>query len=386
MSKRLTAPYRKMVHQQLAIYRKMLRYGNILRPFQRTKPAAKAKAGLPPGTIVFVGQQRVDKVTISLLDYDEERLQEQVVENLDTLRSFVGRKSVTWINVCGVHDTAIIARIGELLDLHPLILEDIASTTQRPKIEEHDDYIFMILKMLYWSEEKHCVSAEQVSIVLGKDYVLTFQEVEGDVFELIRKRIRDTKGRIRRMGGDYLAYSLVDAIVDNYFVVMEHLGDGIDQLQEVAMAHTGPAIVQQIQRYKGEMLFLRKNVWPMREVVSSMEKLESKLLHRSLRPYLRDVYEHSIQVIDTMDALRDMVAGAQELHMTTVSNRMNDVMKTLTVIATIFIPLTFIAGIYGMNFDTMPELHWKWGYPAVWGVMVLTTLAMLAFFKRRTWL
>jgi magnesium transporter len=343
-------------------------------------------AGLPPGTVVYLGDQRVEQTQISVIDYSAGEIKEQVLTSADECQAYVGKSTVTWINVVGLHDTDLLQEIGDIFDLHPLVLEDIANTGQRPKMQDHGDYIFMALKMLYRPEDDDGVVAEQVSLVLGHNYVLTFQEVEDDVFDRVRERIRSSSGRVRDMGCDYLAYSLVDSVVDNYFTVLETLGDRIELLHDAVTARAKPETLTEIHGLKREMVYLRKCLWPLRELVDNLQSAESKLIDAKLAPYLRDVYGHTIQIIDNLESLRDMLSGTLDIYMTIVSNRMNEVMRVLTVIATIFMPLTFIAGIYGMNFEVMPELKWPLGYAMVWGIMLATAIGMTLFFKRRKWL
>ena len=343
------------------------------------------KSGLPPGSLVFMGEQRVEKVTITVLDYNERAVHERPVATPADCRPYVEKETVTWINVTGLHDTKLLSEIGEVFKIHPLILEDVLNTGQRPKFEDNNEYLFCVVKMLYRGKGDGEVVSEQVSLVLGRGYLLTFQEMEGDVFDMIRDRIRTGKGRIRKMGCDYLAYALLDAIVDNYFTVLEDIGDKIECLQDAVTERPELDTLQTMHQLKREMIFMRKNLWPIRELVSEIEKSESDLLSEGLSPYLRDVYGHTFQVIDTVEAWREMLSGALDIYMTGVSNRMNEVMKVLTVIATIFIPLTFIVGVYGMNFEHMPELRWKPGYAAVWGLMICVGIGMAVFFKRKKW-
>ena len=279
-----------------------------------------------------------------------------------------------------------IEKIGQHYDLHPLVLEDILHTGQRPKFEDIEQYLFVVLMMLRFDKENKSVISEQVSLVLGKNFVISFQENVGDVFEQIRDRIRNSKGRIRKMGSDYLMYALLDAIVDGYFAILENMGETIETLEEELVDDPSKNTLQQIHHLKREMIFLRKSVWPLRELISSLERSESKLIQQSTEAYLRDVYDHTIQVIDTVESFRDMVASMLDLYLSSLSMRMNEVMKVLTIIATIFIPLTFIAGVYGMNFHNMPELSWKYGYPVTLLVMAIISIGMLYYFKRKNWL
>lgn len=342
------------------------------------------KAGLPPGSLVYVGERETEKVTITVLDYDEKHFEEKSVENLEECLPLKDTSTVSWINVEGLHEVDIIDRIGKHFGFHPLILEDILNTEQRPKIEDFEDYVFIVAKMLYCKDRE--VDSEQVSIILGPNYVLTFQEKTGDVFDTVRKRIKENKGKIRKSGTDYLVYALIDAIVDNYFLVLEKIGENIESLEEELLEDPTPETLNTIHSLKRELIFLRKSVWPLREVINTVYKGESKLISDSTQIYLRDVYDHTIQVVDTIETFRDMVSGMLDVYLSSVSNRMNEVMKVLTIIATIFIPLTFIAGVYGMNFQYMPELGLRWAYPAVWTVMLTIGVTMLLYFRKKGWL
>ncbi len=344
------------------------------------------KAGLPPGTLVHIGEKKIDVVRITYIDYDEQNFEEKQVTNIEECFKFKDTKTVTWINIDGIHDIVLIEKLGKQFDLHPLILEDILNTDQRPKLEDFDNYLFIVLKMLSYNDEKQMVEAEQVSLVLGNNFLISFQERVGDVFEIIRDRIRNAKGRIRKMGADYLAYTLMDAIVDSYFAVLEKLGEKIESMEEQLVTDPGEKTPQQIHSLKREMIFLRKSVWPLREVISGLQRADSQLIDESTGIYLRDVYDHTIQIIDTIESSRDMVSGMLDIYLSSISNKMNAVMKVLTIIATLFIPLTFVAGIYGMNFENMPELKWRWGYACVWAVMATVAVIMLFYFRRKKWL
>ncbi|MDI6810704.1 MAG: magnesium/cobalt transporter CorA [archaeon] len=344
------------------------------------------KIGLPPGALVHIGEKKAEKVKISIIDYDEVQFQEKEAKTVEECFPFKDKPTVTWINIDGLHDVEIIEKIGKHFGLHPLLLEDILNTEQRPKMEDFEDYLFIVLKMLSYEEEAHEIQAEQVSLILGSNFVLSFQEREGDVFKFIRERIRNGKGRIRKAGADYLAYALVDAIVDHYFIILEKLGEKIESMEEELVTNPMPETLQTIHHLKRELIFLRKSVWPLREVISVLERGESALIHESTGIYLRDVYDHTIQVIDSIETFRDMVAGMLDIYLSSISNKMNEVMKVLTIIPTIFIPLTFIAGIYGMNFEYMPELGWRWGYPVVWIFIVAVVISMAVYFRRKKWL
>ena len=352
------------------------------------KPGKKrlGKIGLPPGTPVYVGDRGDEEVKISLLDYDESQFQEREIKNVEESYPFKETSAVTWINVDGIHNVENIEKIGRHFGVHSLVQEDIVHTEQRPKMEEFEDHIFVVLKMISYNEEDTKTVAEQVSFILGPKYVISFQERQGDIFDSIRERIRNFKGRIRKMGADYLAYTLLDAIVDHYFLVLEKFGERVEELENELVSNPRPEDLQEIHRLKREMIYLRRSVWPLREVINNLEKVESSLIKDSTQIYLRDVYDHTIQIIDTVETYRDMLSGMHDTYLSSVSNRMNEVMKVLTIIATIFIPLTFIAGVYGMNFQFMPELSWKWAYFVVWGIMIVVVLGMVFFFRRRKWL
>jgi magnesium transporter len=344
------------------------------------------KAGLPPGTVVHVGEKRTERAKITVLDYDEAQFHEAEVQTVGETLPFKNSPTVTWINVDGIHEVEILDQLGDSFGLHPLVVEDIANTDQRPKTEDFGDYIYVVLRMLQYEKGGEEVVTEQTSLILGESYVLSFQERPGDVFDPIRERIRSYKGRIRKMGADYLAYTLIDSIVDNYFVVLERLGEEIESLEEELVTNPIPETLQTIHELKREMIFLRKSVWPLREVINALERGESSLIQESTAIYFRDVYDHTIQVIDAVETLRDIISGMLDIYLSSISNRMNEVMKVLTIIATIFIPLTLIAGIYGMNFRYMPELEWRWGYLMVWLVMLALGISMVVYFRRRRWL
>jgi magnesium transporter len=344
------------------------------------------KTGLPPGTLVHIGEKKAESVRINLIDYDEQDFRERQIENIEECFPFKATPTVTWINIDGLHNVDIVEKVGKHFDLHPLILEDILNTTQRPKFEDYDGHMFTVLKMLRCIGDRRLVQSEQVSLVLGRNFVISFQESIGDVFEPIRERIRKAKGRVRKMGPDYLAYALLDAIVDGYFSVLEVAGDKIESLEEQLVNDPTEEIMRQIHSLKRELIFLRKSIWPLRELISNMLRSESELIKESTGIYLRDVYDHTIQVIDTVESHRDIVSSMLDIYLSSISNRMNAVMKVLTIIATIFIPLTFVAGIYGMNFKFMPELEWRWGYALALLVMTVIAVIMLAYFKKKRWL
>jgi magnesium transporter len=345
------------------------------------------KGGLPPGTLVHIGERKVDQTKIRTITYDERHVQEQTPQTVEECLPPEDQAGVTWINVDGLHETEALGKLGERLGLHPLVAEDILNTDQRPKMEDYGDYLFVVLKSLYHvDEQSREPEIEQISLVLGPNYVLSFQEREGDEFDPIRERIHSDKGRVRKTGADYLLYALIDLIVDQYFVVLERLGDRMESLEEELIADPTTETLHLIHHLKQEMAFLRKSMWPLREVIGGLERSESPLIHESTALYLRDVYDHTIQVIDAVETFRDMLSGMLDIYLSSLSNRMNEVMKVLTIIATVFIPLTFIAGVYGMNFGYMPELEWPWGYPLVWFVMIVIAALMVLYFRKKRWL
>jgi magnesium transporter len=344
------------------------------------------KVGLPAGSLVYTGEQ-VGKVEVTLIDYDEQTFEERPVQSVDECIVYKAKPTATWINVDGVHNTTLLEKIGECFGLHRLVIEDLMNVVQRPKVEDYGEYLFVVLKMLTYDEKEGRIVPEQVSLIIGENFLLTFQEgVKGDVFPLIRDRLRSGKGKSRKMGVDYLAYALLDALVDGYFVILEKLGERIDLLEEELVARPGRAIVEQLYQLKRELLFLHKAVWPLREVVSSLVRRESPLIRETTAPYLRDVYDHVVQAIDSVEIYRDMLSTMLDLYLSSVSNRMNEIMKVLTIIATIFMPLTFLAGVYGMNFKYMPELDWKYGYFIIWTIMIAIGIGMGFYFKRKKWL
>jgi magnesium transporter len=344
------------------------------------------KAGLPPGSLIHVGSKKTDKVRISVIDYNKIDIQETTCETIEECYPYKDSANFSWINIDGLHDTNIIKSIGDHYGLHHLIQEDILNTTHRPKLEELDNCIFLTLKMLGTSKNKASIVSEQVSFILGSQWLISFQEQQGDIFDNLRQRLRDNIGTIRQHGVDYLLYRLIDTIVDNYFFVIESFSEQIEGLEEKVLQMPSRQTLYDIRNLKRELIKFRKSTVPLREAVSSLHKDDNALIKKGTIRYLRDVYEHIIQVNDSIETQRDLLASIMDLYLSGISNSMNQVMKVLTIIATIFIPLTFIAGIYGMNFDNMPELHWKYGYFGVWGLMIIIFLAMILYFKKKGWL
>jgi magnesium transporter len=343
-------------------------------------------AGAAPGTLEPTGERKVEAVRIRLIDYDAEKLVEKTLEGVDESFPYVDRPPVTWVNIDGLHDASILEEIGQRFGIHPLAMEDVLSPRQRPKVESYDGHLLVVVKMLSFDSETDSVISEQVSLIVGATYLFSFQERFGDVFEPVRERLRHGKGRIRSRGTDYLAYALIDAIVDGYFRILETLGDLVEEIEEAVIARPTMEALHRIHHLRREMLVVRRAVWPLRELLGQLYRGELELISQETQLFLRDVYDHSVQVIDTTETLREVLSGAMDLYLSGLSNRMNEVMKVLTIIATIFIPLSFFAGLYGMNFEYMPELGVRWAYPALLVFMGLVAGGMLWAFRRKGWL
>jgi magnesium transporter len=344
------------------------------------------KAGLPPGTLVHVGEQQPEAVQIHLMNYDADGLRERRLAGIEEAFAFRDTPAVSWIDIDGLQDVELVRKIGEQFGIHPLVQEDILNATQRPKVEDHGSHLFVVAKMIYGSQEQG-IETEQLSLVVGRNYVISFQEKTGrDIFEPLRERLRHNRGGIRQYGADHLAYALLDTTVDHYFVVLECLGDQVDELEDLLLEKPELDLLQPIQQVRREVLFLRQAAWPLREVVNHLYREASPLVAQETRLYLRDIYDHLVQMIDTVEISREVVVGLLDLHLFNLNNRMNEVMKILALFTSIFIPLTFIAGVYGMNFHHMPELDLPWAYPALWAVMVAIGVGMVFFFRRKKWL
>jgi len=349
------------------------------------------KIGLSPGSAVHVGEKRVEAMAIQLTQYDGEAVDERPLENARDCAGVLAPPRTTWINVDGLHEVDAVQRIGADFGLHNLVIEDILNTHQRAKCEDLDDRLFIALRMYRWDAGGGEMHSEQVSLVLGEGFVLTFQEQPGDVFDGVRHRLRAGKTKIRMRGADYLAYALLDAVVDGYFAVLEGVGESIEELEERILENPTPEVVEDLHDLRRQVILFRKSLWPLREAVANLERTQSGLFQEETRPFLRDLYDHTYQVLDAVETHREMLSGMLDLYASMVGNRMNEIMKVLTLFAAIFIPLTFIAGIYGMNFNpeagrlNMPELNWAYGYPFVWGLMAVCALLLLLYFKRKRW-
>ncbi len=349
------------------------------------------KKDLSPGSSVFTGDKKVDNVVITVFNYDEHQFEEKKIESFEELQLLKEKAKVLWVNLSGLHDIQTIEKVCEIFGIHSLAIEDILNVNHSPKIEEHENFLFLILKMIDIDKPSKELNIEQISIILGKNYVITFQENVGDVFDVIRDRIRTSKGRIRKAGADYLMYRLLDSIVDNYFITLEYVDDKIEFVEEKLLEDSEDSYLKEIHNLRKDVLKLRRSVYPMRDMTYYLQRGENPLIQKSTIMFTRDLYDHIANNIETIENYREIINGVLEVHLTNASHKMNQVIKLLTMISTIFIPLTFIVGIYGMNFNTevsifnMPELNWKFGYLFVMLVMVIISVSLIVFFKRKKW-
>lgn len=358
----------------------------------KRKYKRKLKAGLAPGTLVFTGEKKMEQVDFSVMQSGENYYDEKKPNSVKEVIQFISEKPNTmeqrtrWANIDGLHDEEKVAEICHHLELHKLTIEDILSVGQRPKLEEHENYLHIVLRMCMIDPSDGSIDEEQLSFVLQGSLLVTFQEKTGDVFENVRTRVREGKGLIRKRGAGYLLYALLDAVVDHYFVVLEVLGERLEEMELELLDNPGTDSLGRLHVLRREIISLRRSVYPLREVISQFSKIEEPTLEKNTQVFIRDLYDHTIQVIETIEVFRDTATGLLDLYMNSVSNKMNEIMKVLTIIATIFIPLTFVAGVYGMNFSYMPELSWRYGYFTVMGFMLVAGLLMLVYFKRKRWL
>jgi magnesium transporter len=345
----------------------------------------KKRIGLPPGSLVHIGSRKEDNVRISLIDYSLESSREQNISAIEEVFPCFTSPSVSWINIDGLHDTELFSALGKELSLHPLLLEDILDTGQRPKLELYPDHLLIILKMITWNEGEGKIDFEQISFIMGEHYIISWQEHKGDVFEHVRQRIRNDKSRIRKSGTDYLLYSLLDAIIDNYYLMLSNLGDTIESIEAELVDDPSQDLLTAIHSLKRDVLFLRKSIWHLRSVISNLNRIDSPAITPEVITYMRDLHDNTVQVIDTIETYREIISGLLDIYLSSLSNRMNQVMKVLTIFAAIFIPLTFIAGVYGMNFHYLPELSWKYAYPVWWLIVIAISSIMIIFFKKKNW-
>lgn len=369
--------FAEMVHNAFMSARTSSEISNLSR---------SVKKGLPPGSLVHIGKKRKENTSAEVMDYTADTFEERKLTTIDESKAYGKSKTVSWINVIGLQDTDAIASIGKDFGLHSLLLEDIVNASQRPKMEEYDNCLYITVRLFYFHAKTATLESEQVSLVLGKGFVLSFQEDARDVFDPIRDAIRKGKAKLRTESADFLLYRLLDVLVDSYFEVLEELGDAIDVVEEELLVRTNPTHLNRIHRLRRDIITMRKYVWPLREVIAGLERSKTPLIAETTEVYLRDVYDHIVQVIDTVETYRDVLGTMVDQYLSVTSNRMNEIMKVLTVIATIFMPLTFVVGVYGMNFHYMPELTWPYGYPMIWGLCIAAGLGMMLYFKRKGWM
>jgi magnesium transporter len=343
-------------------------------------------AGLPPGQAVYTGLTKDTPFKISAFVYSADQLEEIEVISFEKVKNLHKNKQFLWLNIEGIHHVDQVKQICEHYDIHPLNIEDILSVEQRPKIEDTDQYLYTAVRMLQFNPKTRKTVSEQVSMILLHDVLITFQERSGDTFDAVRNRLRGGKGRIRKEGSDYLLYALLDTIVDHYFIVLEKFGDQLEDIEERILRIGQKRDFEVLYELKREMIHVRRSVWPLREVISKLERDDLKLIKKSTRIFIRDVYDHTIQAIDSVETYRDFISSLGDLYQSVISNKMNQVMKTLTIISVIFIPLTFIAGLYGINFENVPELKWKYGYAYFWSLLISAASLTLIVFKRKKWL
>ena len=351
----------------------------------KIKKRSFSKIGLPPGSIVYLGEKKVEKVTIKVTEYDEAGAETYEIKSVEEIDPFTDTPQVTWVSVCGLHETDFLKQIGEKFKVHPLVLEDILNPDTRPKIEVTDDYLFIVMKLVLFNPEQKILETEQVSFILGRDFLFSFSERTDDIFNPVKERISSQLGKIRKRGSDYLLYALMDIVVDNYFLALEKTEERIELLDDEVINRPDQSQIQSIYNLRNLLLTMRRSIWPSREIVNQLIKDDSDLLDDSIEPYLRDLYDHTIHINETIEQQREITNSLMEIYLSMMSNKMNEVMKVLTVIATIFIPLTFIVGIYGMNFPNMPEMGWPGAYFVVWGVMIAVVIGMVVYFRRKNW-
>lgn len=341
--------------------------------------------GKSPGSLIFIGDQKMDSASIRLIDYDSVSLTEKEIKDIHTEAHLFNTPTVTWLNISGLHDIEMIKNIGQVFELHPLVQEDILNTGQRPKLEEFENYIFIVLKMVRFDIETQTILNEQLSIILGKNFLLTFQERPREIFAPVRERIKKQTSRLRKTGTDYLAYALMDTVVDNYIFSIETLGEKIEDLEEDILNNPDHDVMEQINSYKREINYMRKSIRPAKEAIHRISRLDSELIHEQTLPFLKDLEDLTSQSAEAIETYRDLLSDQLNIYNSVIANRMNDIMKVLTIFAAIFIPLTFIAGIYGTNFEYLPELKYRYSYFIFWAVMIIVAGALIVYFKRKKW-
>ena len=348
-------------------------------------PKTSGKA-LVPGTVKYVGAERNATSRIDLIEYNDAEVAEYHIEDPDQLLPFLQNENTKWIRVTGIQNSELIARIGELFHINQLELEDLSNTTLRPRMEEREHYIFQAYKALLFNAEDREVTIEQVSLVMGRDFVISFHETEPVLFDPLRNRILHSKGRIRKMNSDYLAFAIADVMIDQYFTILEDIGDTVQNIESELVLNPDQANQEAIYRMKRRLVYVGNTIWPVRELINKLERSDHELIHDETRIYFRNIYDHTVQIIETLESLRDLTSSMMDLYLSSVSLKLNEIMKVLTIFSALFIPLTFLAGVYGMNFKYLPELEWKLGYPMFWGISIVATIGMVFYFKRRKWL
>ena len=344
------------------------------------------KSGLPPGSLVHVGEVHAHEHKITVVNYNKTAVKKHTVQSIEELLPYKTTDTITWVIVDGLKDVSIIDAIGHHFDIHPLVLEDILNTHQRPKFDEFNDYLFIVVKAISLSNAEFNVEYEQISILLLNNFVFTFMEKPDTLFDPILNRLDNDRSQIRNLEADYLAYMILDTVVDEYFALQDTFYDLIESVEDTLLTDPSSQILATILKIKRELIFLRRTVSPLRELLASIQRSESALLNEKTKRYFGDTYDHAIRIIEAIESYRDLIAGMLDIYLSSVSNKMNETMKVLTVFASIFIPLTFIAGVYGMNFEYMPELKWRWSYPVIWVFFIAVSVFLLRFFKKKDWL
>ncbi len=349
--------------------------------------SAADKSGLPPGTLIHIGEKHESECKISITQYNTDTLIRQEIGSITELKQLKSAEVITWVNVDGLSDIHIVESIGQELNIHPLVLEDILSTHQRPKLEEYEDFLYMVIKGISLDQRKiFSLQYEQISILLLANYVVTFKEKADDTFNPIYNHLQNRNGRLRQFGSDYLAYVILDTIVDEYFVVEDNLDDIIDPLEDNILFNSNKEMLQTVQQIRRSLISMKRNISPLRELLVTIQRADTPLLQEKTLRYYGDVYDHVLRLTDSLESYRERISAMHDIYLSSISNKLNETMKILTIFASIFIPLTFIAGIYGMNFEYMPELKWRWAYPTIWVVFIMTGVGLLIFFKRKKWM
>lgn len=348
---------------------------------------AADKSGLPPGTLIHIGEKHESECKITVTQYNADTLIRHEITSISELKQLQNSELITWVNVDGLSDIHIVESIGQELNIHPLVLEDILSTHQRPKLEEYEDFLYLVIKGINLNQEKDfSLQYEQISILLLANHVISFKEKADDTFDPIHNHLQNHNGRLRQFGSDYLAYVILDTIVDEYFVVEDSLDEVIDPLEDNILFNSSKEMLQTVQQIRRGLISMKRNISPLRELLATIQRIDTPLLQEKTLRYYGDVYDHVLRVSDSLESYRERISAMHDIYLSSVSNKMNETMKILTIFASIFIPLTFIAGIYGMNFEYMPELKWRWAYPAIWVIFITISASLLVYFKNKKWM